>query len=119
MQVLKKRADFVKLNRLKQSWITPGIIIQIACREKTPEREEEHSWRVGFTASRKIGNAVQRNFAKRRMRALAYHLLTQMGAKGYDYVLIARPDILTMEFDVLKQDLEKAIVLLHKKYDVK
>jgi ribonuclease P protein component len=61
--------------------------------------------RVGFTASKKVGNAVARNRAKRRLRALAQEILAAHGAPGHDFVLIARGETLVRDYANLKQDL--------------
>ena len=65
--------------------------------------------RVGFTASRKVGNAVVRNRAKRRMRAAAASVLPALGRPGTDYVLIARADTAHRPFAELIADLEAAL----------
>jgi len=70
--------------------------------------------RVGFTASRRIGGAVQRNYAKRRLRALAQEIISEQGMFGNDYVLIARQEILTRDFKKVKKDLLNALKHLHK-----
>ena len=64
MKTLTKRAHFVQMQKTAQSFVTPGLIVQYA-----PQGHEDVV--VGYTASRKVGGAVQRNFAKRRMRHLA------------------------------------------------
>lgn len=61
--------------------------------------------RVGFTASRKVGNAVKRNRARRRLKAAADLVVTDHGAPGHDIVLIARPATINRSFPSLLQDL--------------
>jgi len=69
--------------------------------------------RVGFTASRKVGNAVARNRAKRRLRAAAAALLPLYGQPGRDYVLVARTATGTKPFSVLLEDLKAALEAAH------
>lgn len=64
---------------------------------------------MGFTASRKVGNAVARNRAKRRLRAAADTLIADHADPGRDYVLIARAATLTRPFSALLHDLETAL----------
>jgi ribonuclease P protein component len=60
--------------------------------------------RVGFTASRKVGNAVKRNRARRRLRAIAEQVLPH-AAPGNDFVLVARAATVERDFDALRNDL--------------
>jgi ribonuclease P protein component len=70
---------------------------------------------VGFTASKKIGNAVARNRAKRRLRAVARAVLPGFAKAGWDYVLVARPGVtIDRPFADLLADLQTALQHLHK-----
>ncbi|MFV0383619.1 ribonuclease P protein component [Paracoccus sp. (in: a-proteobacteria)] len=69
---------------------------------------------VGFTCSRKLGNAVARNRAKRRLRHLAAEILPEQARPGWDYVLIGRPDKTAMlPFEQLRRDLRFALGRVH------
>jgi ribonuclease P protein component len=84
----------------------PGLVLQAA-----PAQPEADSRvvRVGFTASRKVGNAVVRNRAKRRLRAAANAVLAAAGRTATDYVLIARAATATRSFAQLVGDLQVAL----------
>jgi ribonuclease P protein component len=84
---LKKRADFLRVAGRRQRVARPGFVLQAAL---SPPDIPGGAVRVGFTASRKVGNAVMRNRAKRRLRAAADEVLPKAGGLGTDYVLIAR-----------------------------
>lgn len=88
----------------------PGLVLQAAPREKSAGHAPP---RVGFTVSRKVGDAVVRNRAKRRLRAVAEAVLAEHGAPGHDYVLIGRAATPTRRYDALLKDLETALKRLH------
>ncbi len=70
--------------------------------------------RVGFTCSKKVGNAVARNRAKRRLREVARIVLPQSGRDGWDYVLVGRKDVTaTLPFTTLINDLTRALQKVH------
>ncbi len=83
-----------------------GVVIQ--ARSKP---EQDHI-RVGFTATKKIGNAVTRNRAKRRLRELARQLLPEYGKAGTDYVFIARQNTCDRAYQDLVDDVKKALLTL-------
>lgn len=85
---LKTRADFLRVAAGRRRTARPGLVLQAAPRP--PEVDAGEKVRVGFTASRKVGNAVVRNRAKRRLRAAAAEILPRASRPGTDYVLIAR-----------------------------
>ena len=71
---------------------------------------------VGFTATKKIGGAVVRNRAKRRLRAAARSLLPRLGVPGLDYVLIARRDTAEAGWSGLLDDVEAALISLRQHF---
>lgn len=72
-------------------------------------RVAEGGFRVGFTASRKVGSAVARNRARRRLRAAVREVMPDNARPGHDYVVIARRDALSRPFDELVGDLASAL----------
>lgn len=113
---LQRRADFLRVAGIRRKFVTPGLILQ-AARQGTPPAAcgaggDQHRGapsRVGFTATRKIGIAVARNRARRRLRAAADQVLPLHAAPGHDYVLVARAESLTRPFAALVGDLETAL----------
>jgi ribonuclease P protein component len=107
--VLARRADFLKAASARRQG-TGGFLLQARDRA-----DGEASVRVGFTASKKIGNAVARNRAKRRLRALAREVLAGSARPGWDYVLVARPEAtVTRAYSDLRGDLEAALASVHR-----
>ena len=108
--VLTKRADFVAASRARRQART-GLLVQ--GRRRAAE-EGVAGVRVGFTCSKKVGNAVARNRAKRRLRAAARAVLPGHGRPGWDYVLIGRPEATAARpFESLCADLADAIAAIH------
>jgi ribonuclease P protein component len=103
---LKTRADFLRVAASGRRAVRPGVMLQAAA---TPSGMEGAAVRVGFTASRKMGNAVVRNRAKRRLRAAAAEVLSRNGRSGTDYVLIARAGTGERRYVDLLGDLASAL----------
>ncbi len=106
---LKKRADFLRAQRGERA-TSRGILLQYVP-EDTPQLEGVI--RFGVTATRKIGGAVVRNRAKRRLRALARGILRREGRCGGLYVLVARQDTPLRPYDRLQADLRHALKRVH------
>jgi ribonuclease P protein component len=106
---LKRRAEFLRVAASRRKWAAPGLILQAAPAESQEPSSSTPSIRVGFTCSKKVGNAVARNRAKRRLRAAARELVGLEGAPLHDYVLIGRQETLRRPYALLLQDLRTAL----------
>ena len=114
MERLKKRADFLRAARGIRR--VEGSVTLETCLTPAPVARP-NALRVGFTASKKIGNAVTRNRAKRRLRAAASQLLPLLGRGGHDYVLVARGTTVGRPFPALLTDITTALKAAHRKLD--
>ena len=111
---LKQRAEFLHVAAARRKWVEPGLILQAAtsaAAEATPD-----GFRIGYTASRKVGNAVARNRARRRLRAAVARVMPGRAAAGFDYVVIARQASVSRPFDDLTADLAAAVDGLARKH---
>ncbi|WP_343560781.1 ribonuclease P protein component [Kiloniella sp. b19] len=118
IRTLKKRSEFLRIAATQQKWVTPGLILQARRRQTEGSlssegglfgSSEDTLLGVGFTVTKKVGNAVERNRVKRRLRALASELLPERGKEGHDYVLIGRRLTLYRDYSDLKKDLAFAL----------
>jgi len=111
---LTQRSDFVHAADHGHKWATPGLVLQCVKTQdvnstSTLRKNNQMGFRIGFTATRKIGGAVARNRAKRRLREVAARVMPEQAKIGYDYVLIARTTTAQRSFKNLIGDLTKAL----------
>ena len=126
---LRRRADFLRVAKTSRRYAAAGLVLQTAPRPGQEIGQEngqeigqvidpvidpvvnqaDGALGIGFTASKKVGNAVARNRAKRRLRALAADVMPTQALPNRDYVLIGRAATLRRPYADLRQDLLKAL----------
>lgn len=107
IEPLKVRPDFLRVAATRRRWAAPGLVLQLA---ETPEEAlKARTIRIGYTASRKVGNAVARNRARRRLREAVRRVMPAHAQPGRDFVVIARANTLHRPFGDLVTDLETAL----------
>ena len=107
--MITKRGDFLRAQQGNLKYITSSVVIQLI----PNDIQGKFSTRVGFTASKKIGNAVKRNYAKRLMRSLVYRQSNEL-ASSFDYVFIARQSILNKKFYLIESEIMRALKHFNK-----
>jgi ribonuclease P protein component len=110
---LKRRAEFLAVAATRLRWVTPAFVLQAGPRpsaEATGAADDVIG--LGFTASRRVGKAVARNRARRRLVEAARAVLPGPARPGYNYVIVARPAVLTCPFERLLYDLGTAFARL-------
>jgi len=115
---LKTRPQFLFV-RSGESYRAKSMVVQARRRKRTDQADAQQNVQIGegFTATKKIGNAVARNRAKRRLRAASANLLPRLGRSGVDYVFIARQQTGTIAWTRLLDDMEKALLSLASTLD--
>lgn len=103
---LRKRRDFLAA-ATGRKWAATSLVLQAR------KREDEAEPRIGFTVTRKVGSAVVRNRARRRLRAAAGEILPLLAKQGYDYVLVGRAATLNRAWPDLLDDLRTAFAKVH------
>jgi ribonuclease P protein component len=104
VEPLKRRAEFLRVAAARRKYVMPGLLLQTCAYDG-----KIGAVRVGYTASRKVGNAVARNRAKRRLRAAVGEVMPLHAAADHDYVVIARQATANRSFTALRRDLETAM----------
>ncbi len=108
---LRKRSDFLRIQNSEVKVAAKGLVLcAIPCSESSHVR-------VGFTVTKTVGNAVERNRVRRRLRALVREILPRFSSSPADYVLIGRKAALTRDYEGLEKDLKYALHTIHKAAD--
>ena len=122
---LKRRSDFLRIAASHCKLVTPGLILQAMIRKGDSSEnssgasmEKNMLIRIGYTASKKVGGAVERNRARRRLRAVVAKIIPDHAKPGYDFILIARKGTLTRPFSELLEDLVKSLKRLEAYHPV-
>ena len=106
---ITQRKDFLQLANAQRVHSTSFVL-------QSRNRKDEAPIRIGFTCSKKVGNAVARNKAKRRLREIARLVLPVSGQVGHDYVLIGRANVTaTTNFTAMKAELAQSLKKLQFK----
>ncbi|WP_324809569.1 ribonuclease P protein component [Sphingomonas sp. LY29] len=105
---LTRRSDFLAANRGKRAPM-PGFVLLVR-----PRGDDDATVRVGYTVTKKIGNAVVRNRMKRRFRELARAIFPDHALAGADHVLIGRAGGIERDFQTLAEDLRRALAKLSR-----
>jgi ribonuclease P protein component len=103
---LKRRAEFLRTAQKGRKVAMPGLVLQALM------RDDAGPARLGFTVTKKVGNAVVRNRTRRRLREAARLLLREQPAVGVDLVLIGRDVTRSRPFSQLIEDLRRALARL-------
>jgi ribonuclease P protein component len=104
---LKRRSEFLRVAGSGNKCAMPGLVVQMMRRPASVTSETPV--RYGLTASRRVGNAVERNRVRRRLRAVAEEVLPEHAKSGCDYVLIGRAATLHRPYATLVDDLKTAV----------
>jgi ribonuclease P protein component len=110
LTTLKKRSEFLRI-RGGARCPTPPFVLETKPRD--PGSDGTMTPRFGFTVTKAIGGAVERNRIRRRLKAAVAAVAANFARPGHDYVLIARKSALDIPFDAIKKDLERAFHRVH------
>lgn len=100
---LKSPAEFRRVSREGKRWAGPAFVMQVLKKNDDPQ------FRLGLTVSRKVGNAVVRNRAKRRLREMVRATINTRGITSCDIVIIAYTAATTRDFAEMSADFSKGL----------
>lgn len=110
LTTLKKRSEFL---RIRGGARCPAPPFVLETKPRDGPNTASSAPRFGFTVTKAIGGAVDRNRIRRRLKAAVAAVAETAARPGHDYVLIARKSALDISFEALKKDLERAFHRVH------
>ena len=114
LESLRKRKDFIAI-RAGRRQHSPSFVLQM--RERGEDNFAAEGVRIGYTATKKTGNAVERNRIKRRMRAVVHQVMPIYARQAHDYVLIGKRAALNTEFETMVAELGSSLSRVHQNSD--
>lgn len=106
LERVKKRPEYLAIAATGRKWVTPSFILQ------ANPGESDAAPRAGFTVSKKVGKAVERNRARRRIKEAARLMLAAHGTPGWAYVFIGRQAAISYDFEKMQADMRWALAKL-------
>lgn len=115
LERILRRPDYLRAARTKSNAVTPGLILQSA---PLGVNATGLGPRIGYTVSKKVGNAVARNRVRRRLKSIASDVLEAESKEPLDFVLIGRVNTLKRSYDDLLDDLRFALKQIRSRQSV-
>lgn len=112
---LKQRQNFVEAAQSDSKWVSETLILQVNTPEMSALENTDHDYFIGYTVTKKIGNAVIRNRIKRRLRAAVAEIFPDHAQKHKHYVIIARHGALSAKPEKIRADLKWCLKRLKDK----
>lgn len=109
---IKKRPEYLAVANTRRKWVTPSFILQ------AKPGNSDSPPRAGFTTSKKVGNAVIRNKARRRLKEAARKIIPSEAEAGWDYVFIGRQAAISYPFEKMISDIRWALAKLKSGADL-
>ncbi|MFC3052275.1 ribonuclease P protein component [Kordiimonas pumila] len=109
---LTKRPEYLAVAATRRKWVTPSFILQAkpAASDSQP--------RTGYTVSKKVGNAVIRSKARRRLKEASRTIMAANGQPGWEYVFVGRQAAFDYPFEKMKADIKWALAKLASNADL-
>jgi ribonuclease P protein component len=111
LESLRKRRDFIAI-RAGGRQHSSSFVLQT--RERGEDNFAAEGVRIGYTVTKKTGNAVERNRIKRRMRAVVHQIMPISARPAHDYVLIGKRAALNTEFETMVAELGSSLSRVHQ-----